>query len=150
MNNKKKYTTNDYLKLVEDTFKVITNKLNYKHKNTGKNISHEEIKTLYNGFYLGYKILMKDNQLPKQLKIDLIAKKEIIDSYYSQDITYPNYNKVKLSKNQANRIPANLFLSNEHINNKLNRLKQLELKKKVAELNKTEETELKKLKAQLN
>jgi hypothetical protein len=109
MNNEKKYTTNNYLKLVEDTFKVITNKLNYKHKNTGKNISHEEIKTLYNGFYFGYKILMKDNQLPKQLKIDLIAKKAIIDSYYSQDITYPNYNMVKLSKNQANRIPANLF-----------------------------------------
>jgi hypothetical protein len=116
MNNEKKYTTNDYLKLVEDTFNIITNKSIYKHKNSRKNISHEEIKIFYNGFYIGYKTLMEDKKLPKQLKIDLIAKKEIIDSYYSKNITYPNYNMVKLYKSLANRIPTNTSkISNQNL-----------------------------------
>lgn len=128
-------------------------------------------------FYEAYNKLMQELNkinIPKsknnidKIKKGLIAKKINIDIIFN--ILIGNNPTIQISnqKRIANNLtPKNLVLSNENKivlpsspiiksfeyqvqNNKLNQLKELELKKKVAELNKTEEAELKKLKAELN
>jgi len=111
MSNTKNYNLDEYLKLLNDSYKVITNRFSFKHHN-GTRISEEEIKTFYQGFYFAYKGLMEDKKLPKPIKMDIIAKKQIIDTFYPKNITYPNYNYVKLSKSLANKIPKNINSNN--------------------------------------
>ena len=113
MSNAKKYNFDEYLKVLNNSYKVITNQSAFKHHN-GTKINQEEIQTLYKGFYYAYKGLMEDKKLPKLIKMDIIAKKEIIDTFYLKNITYSNYNYVKLSKSVANKIPKNITYSNNN------------------------------------
>jgi hypothetical protein len=115
MSNTKNYNLNEYLKLLNDSYKVITNKFSFKHHN-GTKISEEEIKMIYQGFYVTYGSLMKDKKLPNPIKMDIIAKKEIIDTFYPKNITYSNYNFVKVYKSLANKIPKNITYSNNNNN----------------------------------
>lgn len=129
-------------------------------------------------FYEAYNELMQElnkihikkskNDVDK-IKKGLIAKKIIIDNIFNSLIRNNPTIQISNQKRTANRItPTNLVLSNENkivlpsspiiksLENQVqnntvdNRLKKLELKKKIFELNKTEEAELKKLKAELN
>jgi hypothetical protein len=113
MSNVKNYNQDFYLRTLNNSYSFITNKAAFKYISNGKKISLEDIKNFYQGFYFAYKGLMEDKKLPKQIKMDIIAKKSIIDDFYSRNITYPNYNYVKLSKSVANKIPTNI---NSHNN----------------------------------
>lgn len=129
--------------------------------------SQNPIEEYFKVFYENYNELMQElnkihikkskNDVDK-IKKGLIAKKIIIDNIFNSLIHNNPTIQISNKKRNANRItPTNLVLSNE---NKIvlreqsligqERLKELELKRKIAELNKTEEAELKKLKAELN
>lgn len=111
--NKPPYNENFYdsktiLKLLNETYEVITNRLRYKNKNTGKEISNDTLKSLYSGFYSAYIKLMKSKIISDDTKENLIAKKQILDIFFKKNITDRKINKklntLNIHKSVANRI----------------------------------------------
>jgi len=150
-NNNKIYTTSETLTLLNNAYKIIVEKEKYHMKNSKSPIDLDSIKSLYAGFYAGFKLLLKLPDLPDDIKFDLIAKKSIIDKLYIRNITYPELNMLKIHKSVANKqITENLKkLANEYLTQKakkLTNLQALELKAKVTELNNFEKNKLNKLK----
>jgi len=150
-NNNKIYTTSETLTLLNNAYKIIVEKEKYHMKNSKSPIDLDSIKSLYAGFYAGFKLLLKSQDLPDDIKFDLIAKKSIIDKLYISNITYPELNMLKILKNNANRQNTENLkkLANKYLNQKaleLTNLQALELKAKVTELNNFEKNKLNKLK----
>jgi len=150
-NNNKIYTTSETLTLLNNAYKIIVEKEKYHMKNSKSPIDLDSIKSLYAGFYAGFKLLLKLPDLPDDIKFDLIAKKSIIDKLYISNITYPELNMLKILKNNANRQNTENLkkLANKYLNQKaleLTNLQALELKAKVTELNNFEKNKLNKLK----
>jgi len=150
-NNNKIYTTSETLTLLNNAYKIIVEKEKYHMKNSKSPIDLDSIKSLYAGFYAGFKLLLKLPDLPDDIKFDLIAKKSIIDKLYISNITYPELNMLKILKNNANRQNTENLkkLANEYLTQKakkLTNLQALELKAKVTELNNFEKNKLNKLK----
>jgi len=90
------------LNLLNKTYEVITNRLNYKE------IGNDTLKSLYAGFYSAYIKLMKSKIIPDAIKKDLIAKKQILDIFFKTNITDRKINKklntLNIHKSVANRI----------------------------------------------
>jgi len=150
-NNNKIYTTSETLTLLNNAYKIIVEKEKYHMKNSKSPIDLDSIKSLYAGFYAGFKLLLKSPDLPDDIKFDLIAKKSIIDKLYISNITYPELNMLKKSLKimQIDKILNLKKLANEYLTQKakkLTNLQALELKAKVTELNNFEKNKLNKLK----
>ncbi len=131
------------LELVNQAFEIIINQNKYYMIKNKKDIDLNTIKSIYNGFYAGFKLLLELGDLPSDIKFQLIAKKSMIDLQYSRNITYPQNNMLKISKRAANKTQK----INKYLNNKAKKLtnsQALELKAKVTVLNKSEENRLKK------
>ena len=86
------------LTLLNNAYKIIVEKEKYHMKNSKSHIDLDTIKSLYAGFYAGFKLLLKLSDLPDDIKFDLIAKKSIIDKLYISNITYPELNMLKIEK----------------------------------------------------
>lgn len=114
--NKNEFTTEKIQELINKSFEVLVNKYKY-------NLSNEDKKSLYSGFYAGYKFLMLNKKIPDNIKNDIISKKQILDKLFSENITNPN-NMVKIHKNVANKIKINTG----NINNFANKLAKLKIK----------------------
>jgi len=91
------------LELVNQAFEIIINQNKYYMKKNKKDIDLNTIKSIYNGFYAGFKLLLELPDLPSDIKFQLIAKKSIIDKLYFPNITYPEFNMLKLFKSDANK-----------------------------------------------
>ena len=145
MNNKnKKFTPQETLQIVNKAYNMIVNQKKYQMKNNKKPINLTTKKSLYNGFYFGFILLMELPDLPSDIKSELIAKKNMVDLQYSSNITYPKNNDLKISKRAANQT----LKMNEYLNKKaknLTNLQALELKAEVFELNNSEKKKLKNL-----
>ena len=117
---------------VINAFNVITNRGDYKHKITKQPISFNDIKISYGAFYAGYHWLINNKKISGEKKKDLIAKKQIVDGLFNQNI--PNkkiYYKtnteentmLKIHKSVANRIPT----TNTNVNSFASNLSRLKL-----------------------
>ena len=108
---------NTILKILYETFKVITQKYLYKNKNTGKDLDIDTLKKLYTGFYLGYPRIMENMQISDDIKKDLIAKKHILDGFFTKNIKNNNEKTkmLKIHRSVANR--RNKISTSESSNN---------------------------------
>jgi hypothetical protein len=106
-NSEKVQLTNKTLILVKKAFEVINNRF--------INLTADHLKKLYKGFYSGYIELMSDQQISEEVKIDLVAKKIIIDEKLNE-INKKNtpLNELNVLKSVSNRIQS------KRIQNKLN------------------------------
>lgn len=148
-NNNKIITPSKTLTLLNDAFKILVEKEKYNMKNSKTPIDLDTIKSLYTGFYAGFKLLLELPDLPDDIKFDLIAKKSIVDLQYSRNITYTENNMLKISKTAANKTQEiNKYLNKKAKN--LTNLQALELKAKVTELNNFEKKKLIELKTNSN
>ncbi len=142
MNNKnKKFTPQETLQIVNQAYDMIVNQNKYEMRNNKKPINLTTKKSLYNGFYVGFILLMELPDLPSDIKSELIFKKNMVDLQYSSNITYPKNNDLKISKRAANQT----LKMNEYLNKKANNLtnlQALELKAEVFELNNSEKNKL--------
>jgi hypothetical protein len=148
-NNNNTITPHKTLTLLNNAFKIIVEKEKYYMKNSKSPIDLDTIKSLYEGFYAGFKLLLKLPDLPYDIKFDLIAKKSMVDLQYSSNITYPEYNRLKNYKSFANKT----LKYNKYLNQKateLTNLQALELKAKISELNNEENKYLNQLKTNSN
>lgn len=148
-NNNNSITPKKTLELINRAFEIIFNKNKYHMIKDKKDIDLNTIKSLYNGFYAGFKLLIKLPDLPSDIKYQLIAKKNMVDLQYSRNITYPENNMLKISKRAANQT----LKINEYLNKKaknLTNLQALELKAKVTELNNSEKNNLRILQLKTN
>jgi serine/threonine protein kinase HipA of HipAB toxin-antitoxin module len=107
------------LNLLYKTYDVIINRLNYKNKNTGKEIGNDTLKSLYAGFYSAYIKLMESKIISDTIKKDLIAKKQILDIIFKKNITDRKKNKelnvLNSHKSVANRINTSKLLNNSKL-----------------------------------
>jgi hypothetical protein len=146
MNENKKFTHTDALKMLNQAFKIILNQNSYHYiENTKKKIDLDMKKSLYKGFYTGFNFLMRSPNVKDDIKYDLITKKQLVDLQYTKNIeNIENINlNLKIFKNIANKKNTKIFRNeaNKYLNNKtikLNKLNALILKQKVAELSSTE------------
>ena len=144
-NNNNSITPKRAYEILNQAFEIIIDKKKYHMIKDKKDMDLNTIKSLYNGFYYGFKLLIKLPDLPSDIKYQLIAKKYIVDLQYSSNITYPENNMLKISKRAANQT----LKDNEYLNKKaknLTNLQALELKAKVTKLNNSEKNKLRKLK----
>ena len=143
MNENKIFTHKEALKILNQAFKIILNQNNYHYiENTKKKIDLDTKKSLYKGFYAGFNFLMRLPNLTDNIKYDLIAKKQLVDSQYTKNIANTNF-KLNFLKNKANKKNTENLKNktSKHLNNeakKLEYLNALELKKKVTELSSNE------------
>jgi len=93
-----KYNSEELLILVRQAFLAINNNF--------LELDENQLKILYKGFYAGYRVLMSDPKISKEVKIDLVAKKEIIDNKYNNKKIIKNrpLNELNVFKSVANRI----------------------------------------------
>lgn len=97
-----KYNKDKTLNLVKQAFEVINNPLII--------LTADQLKILYKGFYSGYRVLMSDQEISKEEKIDLAAKKRIIDDQlklneqHKKIIKNTPLNELNVFKSVANRI----------------------------------------------
>jgi hypothetical protein len=152
MNNK--ITPRKTLYLLNFAFKILVEKEEYHMKNNKTPIDLDTIKSFYDGFYAGFKLLLELPDLPDNIKFNLITKKSIIDNLYDSNIKYPESNMLKL-KNNANKQNTEKLknLAKKYFNQKakeLTNLEALELKAIAIELNNLEKNTLKNLKLKKN
>ena len=140
-NNNNSITPKRAYEILNQAFEIIIDKKKYHMIKDKKDMDLNTIKSLYNGFYAGFKLLIKLPDLPSDIKYQLIAKKYMVDLQYSSNITYPENNMLKISKRAANQT----LKINEYLNKKaknLTNLQALELKAKVTKLNNSEKNKL--------
>jgi len=140
-NNNNSITPKRAYEILNQAFEIIIDKKKYHMIKDKKDMDLNTIKSLYNGFYAGFKLLIKLPDLPSDIKYQLIAKKYMVDLQYSSNITYPENNMLKISKRAANQT----LKDNEYLNKKaknLTNLQALELKAKVTKLNNSEKNKL--------
>ena len=135
-NENNEITPKKTLRLLNKAFIIILNQNNYHY------IDLDTKKSLYDGFYAGFNLLMKLSDLPDNIKYHLIAKKQLVDSQYTKNIANTNF-KLYFLKNKANqKNTENLKKeTNEYLNKKAKKLENLNaliLKKKVTELSSNE------------
>lgn len=106
-NNNKIFTPQEVLKILNEAYEMIVNQNKYKLDLNTK-------KSLYEGFYAGFMLLLKSPDLPPNIKDELIAKKSMVDYHYSSNIKYSEYNMLKIHKSVANKTLKN----NEYLNKK--------------------------------
>jgi len=134
-NNKNKiFTPKEALQIVNQAYDIIVNQKKYQMKNNKKPIDLNTKKSLYNGFYAGFILLMGLPDLPDYIKHDLVVKKSIIDGKYSGNNKYPELNKLKFYKKLTDNIIGDKELQNNHSNY----LSKLRLKEKITELSNLE------------
>jgi len=143
-NNNNSITPKKALEILNKAYDIIVNQNNYHMISNKKPIDLNTKKSLYNGFYAGFKLLIKLPDLPSDIKFELIVKKKMVDFQYSSNITYPENNMLKISKRAANQT----LKINEYLNKKaknLTNLQALELKAKVTKLHNSEKNKLRNL-----
>ncbi len=97
MNNiDKKYTLKEAYELLNQAYTYLIT------DNIYKGLTLEQKKSLYEGFYAACHFLMNLSK-DSVLRNDLKTKKEIIDKKYATNITYTNYNMLKVHKILANK-----------------------------------------------
>ena len=135
-NENNEITPKKTLRLLNKAFIIILNQNNYHY------IDLDTKKSLYDGFYAGFNLLMKLSDLPDNIKYHLIAKKQLVDSQYTKNFANTKF-KLYFLKNKANqKNTENLKKeTNEYLNKKAKKLENLNaliLKKKVTELSSNE------------
>jgi hypothetical protein len=134
-NNKNKiFTPQKALEILNKAYDMIVNQNKYQMKNNKQPIDLNTKKSLYDGFYAGFILLMDLPDLPDYIKHDLVVKKSIIDGKYSRNIKYREFNKLKIHKKITNNMIEDKNLQNNHIKY----LNNLRLKEKISELSNIE------------
>jgi hypothetical protein len=106
MNNEKWNNPKKVLDALYQSYEVITNRFKYENKNRKQEISIDQLKSLYNGFYAGYNWLLTNKLISGDKKIDLIAKKQTLDIFFNQNIKNKENKMLNIHKSVANRIPT--------------------------------------------
>ena len=94
--------TKFWIKKANDAFNILTDKSEYKVKNTEKNLDNKTLKGIYEVFYTSYYFLIKNQKINKNIIDKLTLKKNIIDKLFQKNIKSINKNNANLMRYKGN------------------------------------------------